>query len=75
MRDSEWQWVPSGVLDLLSKIKPVLNAFANDEEVALDQTLDDLTVSLLLRAQFAGCGHRLAETMQRINQILNVWCL
>lgn len=41
--------------------EPVLDAFADNEEVALDEALDDLTVPLLPRTQLAGYGHRLAE--------------
>lgn len=48
-----------------SQIEPVLDAFSNNQEVALDESLDDLAVPLLLRAQFAGCGHCLADRTRR----------
>lgn len=41
--------------------EPVLDAFSDNEEVALDEALDDLTVPLLPRTQLAGNGHRLAK--------------
>lgn len=41
--------------------KPVLDAFTDNEEVALDEALDDLTVPLLLHTQLAGNGHCLAK--------------
>lgn len=45
-------------------VKPVLDAFADNQEVALDEALDDLTVPLLPRAQLAGCRHCLAKKRQ-----------
>lgn len=41
--------------------EPVLDAFTDNEEVALDEALDDLTVPLLPRTQLAGYGHCLAR--------------
>lgn len=51
---------PAGILGLVPA-RPVLDAFAHDEEVALDQALDDLTIPLLPRTELAGHGHRLAK--------------
>lgn len=45
----------------LVPVKPVLDRFADDEEVAIDEALDDLTVPLLSCTQLAGCRHRLAK--------------
>lgn len=42
-------------------VRPVLDAFANNEVVALDEALDDLTVSLLSCTQLAGYGLSLAN--------------
>ena len=39
--------------------RPVLDAFAHDEKVGLDQSLDDLTVPLLPGGQPAGGGQGL----------------
>lgn len=41
-----------------------MDALADNEEVALDEALDDLAVSLLPRAQLSRCGHRLAKRAQ-----------
>lgn len=42
-------------------VEPVLDAFADNEEVALDEALDDLTVPLLSCTQLAGYRQCLAE--------------
>lgn len=42
---------PSGA----APAKPVLDAFTDNEEIALDEALDDLAVSLLPRTQLARC--------------------
>lgn len=48
-------------------VKPVLDALADNEEVALDETLDDLTVPLLPRAQLSGHWHSLTERRAKQN--------
>lgn len=55
----------------LALAKPVLDAFADDEEVALDEPLDDLAVPLLPRAQPAGRGHRLVTTGDKKSNVDN----
>lgn len=79
MKCTEWQSLSSVIgkktgcsgCPGLALAKPVLDAFADDEEVALDEPLDDLAVPLLPRAQPAGRGHRLVTTGDKKSNVDN----
>lgn len=51
----DWEFVCS------SWIEPVLDAFADNQEVGVDEPLDDLAVPLLLGTQLARNGYRLVK--------------
>lgn len=58
-RNADKRSLSAGCCSGLALAQPVLDAFPDDEEVALDEPLDDLAVPLLPGAQLAGRGHRL----------------